>query len=350
MSPAFKSNRETLLFVATLIGFLILPLVLPTSDRARAATFAAVPVNSGPFEYIHRQIFENRSDLDIALIGSSYMWLGLNARTVQNSLSQKLGRETNVEMLGYRWEGQDLGYLILKDLLQHRHVKMAVIYMPTVDQVLSAPHVQLFRVFYPNYDGELFQHSPVSIALALYGDAVLGAPRRALSQLREDHVSPSRFADLNGTNLSATGGGVRQGQFEDYAPEPPAMSPSEMIYSESTQNSFQFLGIQINERQRQLVQMTVDLCRHYGTHLVIVNIPQPGRDDKVIEREMWPRVFGHDVDLIGIPTARLFSQMSDDQIDRLFDGIHLNKNGNAFFTKSITPALLEIYGHLPNSN
>jgi hypothetical protein len=48
--------------------------------------------------------------------------------------------------------------------------------------------------------------------------------------------------------------------------------------------------------------------------------------------------------MIGIPPATLFTGLTDEEIRKLYsDPVHLNENGQIFFTTVMTPILLKLY-------
>ena len=90
-----------------------------------------------------------------------------------------------------------------------------------------------------------------------------------------------------------------------------------------------------------------ELLREYGVHLVLLHMPflhrGPG-SDALTEVARWPDLFGVKAELIGASEDQLFAGMTDEQIKKLFgDFQHLNANGEVYFTKAITPALIELY-------
>ena len=64
----------------------------------------------------------------------------------------------------------------------------------------------------------------------------------------------------------------------------------------------------------------------------------------IAERENWPAMLTNQCALMGIPPARLFAGMTDGEIARFYYGDdHFNQNGLEYFTRLITPALLQLY-------
>jgi len=58
----------------------------------------------------------------------------------------------------------------------------------------------------------------------------------------------------------------------------------------------------------------------------------------------WPDALQAEVTMIGIPPATLFKGLSDDEIRQLYSNpLHLNQNGQDYFTALMTPNLLKIY-------
>jgi hypothetical protein len=95
------------------------------------------------------------------------------------------------------------------------------------------------------------------------------------------------------------------------------------------------------------VRLIADLVREHGVRLVLFHIPHwSWRARPVVdERVDWPRLFGGDTTLIGVPPALLFQGLGEDEIKQLYVNEHLNASGARFFTRSITPALLSVHLH-----
>ena len=81
------------------------------------------------------------------------------------------------------------------------------------------------------------------------------------------------------------------------------------------------------------------------------DVGSPPLPSTVEEYSDWEKAFGVPLDLVGVPGATLFAGMSNDDIGQLyFDRLHFNVNGRQFFTRVITPALLELYAHDPQEH
>ena len=89
---------------------------------------ASMPWNVGPYPFIYDQIYQEKSDVDIAIIGDSQIWTGLDTPYLQQQLSAKLGRPAVVISLccpaGPGFDG--VYFHRARSHLQHRKVHMLV--------------------------------------------------------------------------------------------------------------------------------------------------------------------------------------------------------------------------------
>lgn len=345
MDPPFFTGWEVAAFGAVLLFFLALPVLLAKSALvSRKGVYQAVPLRAGPYSHFEQQIFEEKSDIDILFLGSSLIWSAVDTPYVQKELSRKLGRDVNVLTFGSNWRGEDLSYVLLRDLLEKRKVQMLVIHMPLDYQTEETPHKQAFRWMLYTENEAALQGLSLRSQLTIYGEEVLGAPRHLLSLIRPD---------LRGkeTSVSATLGAnkVEQGfygaPFVRRAPPVPNFPATDLIYSPKTKDRFYFTGQALNSYQLHFVRLIFDLARQHRVHLAILNIPisRDRHSSVAVERMFWPEVFGADVPIVGVPPATLFKEMSDAEIDQLFYDEHLNVNGSEYFTRAIAPAILELY-------
>jgi hypothetical protein len=203
----------------------------------------------------------------------------------------------------------------------------------------------------------------------LYFAAVLGLPRHLLNLVRsnlpaplvsnppnywEQHYGSASIVKLLGCTCSELGFNydARSDAFTAFIPFKPAtvVSPSDTeIYSPAATNDFEFSTTPLPDWQAHFAQLLAELARTNQCQLVLLSIPvlADAPVKTIRERARWPEVFGGDLRMIGIPPAKLFAGMSDEQLHWLFiNPAHFNKNGMAYFTALITPALLRIYGTL----
>jgi len=342
MDPPFLASWQPIAFAALLLLFLTSPMLLSAFGLiSRPVAYAVMPDRNGPFSYFKHEIFAEKSELDIVFLGSSLIWSGVDTPFVQHELSKKLGREANVITLGSNWRGEDLNYFVLRDLLEHRKVKMVVLTMPTSYQTINAPHHQGYRWMF--YGDEALRGLPLRQQLAIYGENVLGTPRQVLSLFRSDRSETTGPAkDLGALKVDQS----YMGQpFTRMQPSVPLISADSLSYNQAGSTNFRFTNQPLSPYQMHFLNLTFALLKQHGVTPVILHIPvwTERHSTTVDERMNWQTVFGSEIPMVGMPPAVLFAGMTDKQIDQLYYDEHLNVNGNEFFTRTITPALLEAY-------
>ena len=365
MSPAFSSTKQAGAFAVLLLFFILLPaLAGRTGLPPRSETYSSIPLRLGPFPFIHQQIFEDKSDVDIAFVGSSHIWDGIDTPYVQKQLSDKLGRKATVISLGWPWPGFDALYFILQDLLQHRKVHMLVIYDEC--RASDAPHRVASRWFRFGDNSGVLAGLPVKAKASLYAAAILGMPRNLLCFLRpnlpadasgskksywESFYHAPSVADRMGA-LSARIGFDYNPDFVAFAPRTEAKPSDVTLYSPETIASFRFTGPRTTPYQLYFARKVAALAQEHGVKLVILHFPDIGErhEATINEREFWPDALSAPVAMAGIPPARLFAGMKDEDVLRLYyDPGHFNKNGQEYFTPFITPRLMELYDFRTNN-
>lgn len=355
MRPAFPNFLGAVGFAVLLLALLAAPAVvarLGILDRSTA--YPTMPVGAGPTRHIERQIFEEHGDLDVAFIGSSLMWSGVDAPYVQSALSDALGREAAVTVIASVWPGLDRDYAFLRDLLQRRRVRLVVLQFPhrnrptldfaaEVNRVSDQPHVQAYRFYrvgeFPRVMDGLDWHGRT----ALYAEAVLGMPRHLLSMLRPNMMAPSPVEATLGTRFQQLG--FYGAPFEPFRPTPPTVPAEEMIYSEATSASYRFFDEPLPPYQAQFAKLIASLIAEYDVPAVLLHVPQANEIDAefVEERVNWLEDTGIDATMVGIPPAKLFRGFDEAETYKFFSSDHLNENGAIYFTHTVMPALLKVY-------
>jgi hypothetical protein len=361
MSPAFSSRRQALAFALLLAVLIALPaLMAETGWLTRRNVYPTIPLIYGPFGWIQQQIFGADGDVDIAFIGSSHIWTAIDTPYVQQKLSDQLGREATVFTLGWPWPGFDAVYVIARDLLYQRRVRMLVIYDDFHVNVDDGPHKFAHQWFRIGETTEVFTGLPWKSTASLYGCAVLRMPRHLLSLLRPNLVqSPAAARDdywtiqYRAANVAKQLGSLRarltvnrNPNFSSYRPEVAATPADTLTYSGESRNAFEFTGPLTPPFQLHFARKLALLCKERATRLVILHVPNLKELGRAVvsERECWPEVLGAPADIVGVPPARLFAGIPDACVEKLFyDDDHLNVNGQDVFTPIIYPELLKLY-------
>jgi len=361
LDSAFSSGRQATACALLLATLISLPhLMAKTGWLERDQVYSGIPTRLGPFPWIHKVIYSDHADIDMAFVGSSKMWNAIDTPYVQRAFSERLGRDAKVVTLGWPWAGFDEVYLIARDLIERHRVRTLLVYDDSRGE--DIPHATSTRTFRIGESSEALSGLPLLAQIRLYGGAVLAAPRHLLSAVRpakdptvnlgSEWTTPY-YAPPTEERLGALRAGV-SGGFDPHlvplAPTSRALPADALIYSEETRALFEFSGPPLAPYQLHFARKLAQLCRDRGTRLVVVHVPTLAErlQSKVTERVSWPDLLGRDVALVGIPPAKMFSGMSDSDLGALFyEGVHLNRNGQDLFTRLITPSLQKLYDLSP---
>ena len=344
IDPPFLSPWQAALCAAAAIILLTLPLMLAKSGSVtRRELYPALPTEWGGADHIYREMFEQTSDIDVLFVGSSLLYHAIDSKYVAKELSRVTAKQPTVVMLPYNYRCEMVQYLLVRDMLARRKVRMVVLTMPFFGESDSIPHHRSH--YWIGYGDEAITGLPFSHRAALYGSSVLGAPRHLLSVIRRDQLEWSEIAQ-NGGGVKAELTTLPGRQFVRWMPKPLTLPAEKLIYSTATRASFQITGPSVNSFQEHFLRRTMAMLRDRHIPVAVLNIPtyRMRRNTTVEERVLWPEWFGMDIPMIGISPTQLFAGLSSDEIDRLYrDRVHFNINGNEHFTFTMTPAVTDLF-------
>jgi hypothetical protein len=356
MDPAFSSTRQAGAFALLLLVILLGPwLVGKWALPPREQIYSSIPWRKGSFPYFYRQIFEEKSNVDIAFIGSSHMSNDIDTPYVQQQLSEKLGRPATVISLCWVNRGFDTYYFIAKDLLEHRKVHLLVFYD---DHALNEPHLSSWRwVRFGDNSADL-TGLPLSFRIKYYYGSILGLPRNLLNCLRSnlETAGPDQFfsyyshaffpSDYLGAFTSQVAYNRRPDLFRLYSPQTRATPADVCVYSPETRNQFHFSDSPAPPLQAYFARKFLALTEQDHTRLLCLNLPilSDRYAQTIPEGRLWKDCFEANAALVGIAPARLFEGLDDEQMGQLYqDDEHFNQNGQAYFTRLVTPDLIKLY-------
>ncbi len=369
MRPAFSSTKQAAAFALLLLVLLLSPVLagkkfLPPREQS----YAVQGWGSGPYPWIYYQIFEETNAIDIAFMGSSHIIKAIDTPYVQAALSKKLGRQAVVRTIAWGGAGYDGLFLITRDLLAHRKVRLLVFYDEGAEGFRNVALTSLFR--FGENEASL-AGLPLADKAFFYFTSLIGMPRNLLSLLRPNipaEIFPDRpgyikpqdqaFADApNRLGAVSTRLGFRASPLFPDAPfvffRPPATNRVQASICKVSHPSknFEFSNAPLPPWQARFARQFAGLAETQQCKLIILYIPDLAevRDGAIRERPLAPAFSGADLTLVGIPPRQMFQGLSDDEILKLFsDKWHFNQNGMEFFTPLITPALIQLYDDLVN--
>lgn len=346
LQPAFDSNLQAFLFLALIIIILVLPVIITKSGLiTRRNSYEIMPENQGAYSFVMREIFDNKEDIDILFAGSSVTFGGIDTPQVQKDLSNKLGRPARVMTFGHYFNSMDVTYTQIRDLLERKRVRLIVLSIPRLPYT-DGPSAIAYRFVRYNDDKELFDNLSLKSKISLYACGVLRTPRDLMTIIRPNLQRPSPFAKDLGADKRDDGMGRKPEKFKRFTPTSPSVPVANLIYSPESKDRVEFINDDITYHQNYYLEKLIELLKRNKVPVMIINIPQHTEihSPRVIERKDWSKSFGMDTPLVGVQPSVLFAGLSEEEIELLFfDDIHFNTNGNEFYTRTVLPAILEVY-------
>jgi hypothetical protein len=361
MRSAFGSTRSAAAFGLLLLAVLLSPVLagknlLPPREQA----YASLDWKNGPWPYLRHQIFEETGDIDIAIIGSSRILHCLDARRLQDELARKTGRPAAVRVLGWGGGGFDAVYFIARDLMARRHVRMLVVYGDHNDSNRNKSSPVWFRFA---EDSETLAGLPLRDQAQYYFAALVGLPRNLLCRLRpnlpadltvrnfwEEHYRSASLAAMLGSTTSELGFANADADpsvpFVPFQPASGATAADTVVYSPATASDFSFSSEPLPAYEIHFTRLLAALAARNDCRLALLHVPALGeaRSQRLAEPAFWPDLLGANLVMLGVPPAKMFGGLADGEVRKLyFNPGHFNKNGQAYFTSLVTPALISFY-------
>lgn len=328
MQPAFRSLSDVLRFGALLVFLIALPALLHIIGYpTRASVYDGISERAGPYAFTRHQIFNDDETIDIAFVGSSVMKEAIDADFVQEALEKQIGLDANVRSFPFVFQGLDLQYALIRDLLERRRVKLLVTTFSGPHRFSTRPHPQLHR-FLRNGDYEdVLSGLPLMDRVAIYASNVLGGPRQLISLIRPDipiaYVGSSRSASVQ-THIANN-----------------TCSAPAVVLGPDTEAAFTIPLSAMTPKEEYLVRKIGALANEKGTRIIVINIPiaEDTRENIIWERADWRRILPADTITAGFRPSELFKSELPYSAFYTYDG-HFSSLGRACFTESLTPLLL----------
>jgi hypothetical protein len=347
LRAAFRSHVQSVAFFLFVLALLVLPWGLMKSGKIPPrSVYAAMPQQAGDFAFLARQTFDETSDIDILFLGSSMLWTGVDAPLVQHCLEATCGHKVQVLTFGVNYrDSLDEQFVLLRNLLGHRRVKMLVFSLPLFagadKQVVPSPPGSYFLRMGDGF----FSRFPLLSRVSLYSAYVLQAPRDLLSLAR-----PGRMNDIPDVSGSLgfysrrLGWNRVESLFRRVSFPPPDIDPGATMFREKHDPGIKVRSNSITPYQQFFLDRIHLLSEQYRTFLVFLHLPALVEKDcrQVEEVADWPALYGSP--LIGVAGSRVFRGLKEKDLLLLYyDENHFNVNGAEYYTRAIAPTLVEVY-------
>jgi hypothetical protein len=330
MFPAFDNWKVAARFAALLLLLMLLPVFLAKLGLPpRSEVYNGLRVGGGPYVKTRQQLYATSGDIDIAFVGSSILNVAVNGDEVESRLAARFPG-INVRMFGYVFQGYDMQYVMMRDLLEQRHVKMLVMSFSGPRVISDRPHVQLHNMLRFGEYPEMLDGLPFKDRASLYASSVLDGPRQLVKYLR-----PERPIDATDSWRSL--------MHFDSVPvitDPPAPA---IVLSDATRGEFKFGDPEISERQKHFALLIAGLAAQHHVPLIVLNLPTPEEfgNDYIWERADWTHVLPGNPTVVAFRHSDLFGKRS---VNQLFaDSVHMTPEGQERYTRALIPYLMTRY-------
>ena len=327
------------LIAITLTAALALPLGLHLTTSPSRSVYEGLDAR-GSIERSHVDIlFVDRDPLAVAFLGLSSMWVGVDARSLQEQLSET-GETNRVALMGANHPGEDLVYSLAQVLLENREVSLLVLSTPGRGQL--EPHPMLHRLYSFKHHQPVWEDLSWRDRITAYGLAVLGAPGQLLARVRqpvglEDRRSLTanngswlRNLAWPGTNFAVI--------------ETPGCCTDMQLFLPEQFDELTFDDV-TTPYQRTYLEHTLRLAEEHGTRVAILSPPlwRDRRTARPIIRLPRELLEQHNVPLIAQSGEALFGSAPDSDIQSYFyNANHMNPNGTSRVTGAIAPHIRQL--------
>lgn len=321
-------NRKWLLSRTLLIIFILVTPLIQVSLIKGADRYKIGPFFEEKYSYIGKKIFTEKGPLDFLFLGPSQTRDSINARFIQDSL------KVSAENFGHNDLGIDLEYLMLKDAIEQRGVKVAFI------GIGGKVQNQFHRV-------SRFLWNPwKDPSDSLYAEQIL----ESFPLITKYLFSPYQFIDkgqfdrTNGSTIVTAGFSETDQRpnknvpFMRVKPTPNFHKLGDLTLTPSSEKVLSHGSF--NEFQKIYLKKIIDLAAKNNVKLYFLSYPMLSADTDITKVDL---LIDPALTYLGIPENVLFSTDSRDEMKKYFwNPLHTNANGNMQFTLSILPALREI--------
>jgi len=338
----FARSSQLVAFCLVVAAVLAVPLCLRAlhlpAHRDRIATG---PVSAGPYSHLQRQIFDEKGDIDLLFVGDSVVWVGIDTPAVEAHLSARLGRPARVLTLGWPWPGHDLLFYVLRDLTERRRVHHVVLRLWPGEMGPAPPHPQSHRWLFA------CPHDPVASAglpldrATVYGVEVVGGLRNLLSLVRPDRTGPSIYEQTLGHKEVEVS---LAGPFHRVQPAVPRLTPDSLDVRPPWPGHLRVMPRPLEPYQAGYARAIRELLQAQGVKVTLLRFPaRTERSASTIEVAGYALELFEGARVMAPLPSELFQGLGEDELKALYynDDYHLNRNGAAFLTAAVLPALTD---------
>ncbi len=346
IAPVFAYRWQKWLFCITLVFFLALP-YLPKPgwmDRAMLYHFA---FSKKHMSNIYTNILDAPGDIDVLVLGSSSLGSGLNPLIIRAALRATTGKESNVAVMFHPNAGFDLDYVILKDVLAKKKVKLLIwdaLRMPDLNAPIN--HYATSYLWDMRLHEDLLDITPKR-RTTIYLYSVMTGLKLILSPVLDHGKSiPEPEGEFMCDKPYYLGACLRKeaNQLKKEYPPPPMLDMNQILHF---RDDVTYLSPRYHYRRTDglFYEQVLKLAQDNGVQVAFMITPMVGGPSKVIPiQEIESGSRGWNVPIIG--ATRKEVQLDQGIKNGGFyqtDGTHMLYNATNYYTRIVLPAIIRLY-------
>ena len=293
-------------------------------EQPREVAYNAVQKDCRTGDWVYKRLFEVETPVDVAFVGTSKTMCGIDDRLLERRLLEEKGVEVHVANLGLCRIGENLHYLLVRDLLEQKQPRLLFVEAPQRLLAASHPHFPYLARDLGDVLG-----APMTINGDYFSDLAEFAWWRWTSERNawlghyEDYstfLEDERHSFMEVANDQVADPATLENDWNRRryrAEQPPA-------------GFLQGIGYFLDQYPPQTyLRRMADLAEERGTKLVFLYTPAYGAANKMPREQGFYR----ETASLALPPDSVFNRQ-----DFFFDPDHLNQRGAA----SLTDWLMEV--------
>ena len=171
---------ETKVLSLILVLFLLasMPWLMSVFDFPnREQRYSFISPQVGPTHAIFKALCKDTQPVDILILGSSLSMCALDPTILERELTNHLGRPSVVLNLSVHWRGEEIPFLLLKEILKQRKVKMLIWSSPQSITWAEEPHELAFHFWDNGSNFSNLHDLPLKNQLQYLTGSILSLPR-----------------------------------------------------------------------------------------------------------------------------------------------------------------------------
>jgi hypothetical protein len=323
----------------------------------RAPDFTRVPSRFGNFFFINYEIEQEKSDIDVLILGSSTALTAFDVPLLEKKF-EEAGHKINIVNLSLTWAYSNASYLILRRILEKRRVGLVLWEISPSLNSSRLEHPASLYFFNPLRDFAWAHRLGADFIAPYLGAALMSAPRNfvelfqssAGKKLRKPYLRDLEILRASGgTLLKDKGYEPRHGPgkpFVLFRPTPPVVPVNRMLFRGDTGDPrYQETDDAFPEHMEKIMLMAKRIAAEHGARFALTSIgvsplEKPFQEFKFQTAELSPRK----VSFLTVSPADLWKSVDPaDYTKFFFNDLHFNSNGAAFISSVLSPALIHLY-------